>query len=113
LLELPVAKSGEIGTYRVLTKGATRMPPIPPDQVSPYGGGYASSDIDDRYLSARQVRRRYGDASEMWIWRRLNDGSRFPQPTVIAGRRFWKLSELIAWERMRAPPTAGGERAAL
>jgi hypothetical protein len=81
------------------------MPPLPPTQVSPYGphgAGHAISDIDDRYLSARQVRARYGDASAMWLWRRLNDGSRFPQPTVIAGRRFWKLSELIAWERTRS-----------
>jgi hypothetical protein len=69
------------------------MPPIPREQVSPY------PHIDERYLSTRQVRQRYGDASEMWVWRRLNDGSRFPQPTLIAGRRFWRLSDLVQWER--------------
>jgi hypothetical protein len=35
----------------------------------------------------------------MWIHRRLTDGSGFPQPLVINRRRFWKLSELLAWER--------------
>jgi predicted DNA-binding transcriptional regulator AlpA len=72
------------------------MPSIPSDQLSPCGG--AGSE-EDRYLTARQVRRRYGDASDMWIWRRLNDGSGFPKPLEISGRRFWKLSDLIAWER--------------
>jgi predicted DNA-binding transcriptional regulator AlpA len=53
----------------------------------------------DRFLTSRQVRRRYGDSSDMWLWRRLSDQSGFPQPFSISGRRFWKLNELIAWER--------------
>jgi predicted DNA-binding transcriptional regulator AlpA len=48
------------------------------------------------------VRARYADASDMWLWRRLNDDSGFPKPLEICGRRFWKLSALIAWERNRA-----------
>jgi hypothetical protein len=40
-----------------------------------------------------------GGVIPVGIWRRLNDGSRFPQPTLIAGRRFWRLSDLLAWER--------------
>lgn len=52
----------------------------------------------DRFLNSRQVRRRYGDSSDMWIWRRLNDQSGFPLPMNISGRRFWKLSDLVAWE---------------
>jgi predicted DNA-binding transcriptional regulator AlpA len=38
----------------------------------------------------------------MWLWRRLKDGSGFPKPLEICGRRFWKLSDLVAWERARA-----------
>jgi predicted DNA-binding transcriptional regulator AlpA len=71
------------------------MPPIPTEPCSP-------GSAEDRYLSARQVRARYADASDMWIWRRLNDDSRFPKPLEICGRRFWKLSDLIAWERNQA-----------
>jgi predicted DNA-binding transcriptional regulator AlpA len=102
------------------------MPPrIPPDQVSPYpGGGSCASrrclddrdlilkrrrgtlygdapvdDSDDYFLTAVQVRQRYGNASDMWLWRRLHDDSNFPRPIKIRKRRYWKLSELIAWER--------------
>jgi predicted DNA-binding transcriptional regulator AlpA len=82
---------------RVLTQGNV-MPPIPPEQLGPC----ASCASDDRYLNARQVRARYADASDMWLWRRLNDDSGFPKPLEICGRRFWKLSALIAWERNRA-----------
>jgi predicted DNA-binding transcriptional regulator AlpA len=73
------------------------MPPTPLEQLSSYGSG--TSDVaNDRFLSAKQTRERYADASDMWIWRRLHDDSGFPQPVTIAGRRFWRLSDLIAWE---------------
>jgi predicted DNA-binding transcriptional regulator AlpA len=101
-------------------------PRIPPDQVSPYPGGSCASsdgrrlddrdlilrrrrgtkygeppadDSDDYFLTAVQVRQRYGNASDMWLWRRLRDDSNFPRPIEIRKRRYWKLSELIAWER--------------
>jgi hypothetical protein len=35
----------------------------------------------------------------MWLWRRLRDDTKFPRPIEIRKRRYWKLSELIAWER--------------
>ena len=54
---------------------------------------------EDRFLSAKNTRSRYGDASDMWLWRRLHDDSGFPHPTIINKRRFWKLSELVAWEQ--------------
>ena len=60
------------------------------------------TDEDERFLTSRAVRARYGNCSDMWIYRRLHDGSGFPQPLSICGRRFWKLSGLIAWERARA-----------
>jgi predicted DNA-binding transcriptional regulator AlpA len=96
------------------------MPKIPPDQISPFGpgddGAYSpvttasphqrqgdrSAESDDRFLNSRQVRQRYGDASDMWLWRRLNDDSGFPRPLDICGRRFWRLADLVAWERERA-----------
>jgi hypothetical protein len=56
----------------------------------------------DQYLSAPAVRRRFG-VSDMWLHRRLYDGSGFPAPDLIVkGRRFWKLSTLEAWERRAA-----------
>jgi hypothetical protein len=56
----------------------------------------------ERLLTAAQVKRRYGNASDRWLWRRLHDSSGFPQPLVICSRRFWKLSALIAWEHAPA-----------
>jgi predicted DNA-binding transcriptional regulator AlpA len=49
------------------------------------------------------VRARYGDVSDMWLHRRLRD-SDFPKPLVINGRRFWRISDLEAWEaKLHAP----------
>ena len=62
----------------------------------------AADDANEKFLPAKQVRQRYGDASDMWLWRRLRDGSDFPRPVEIAGRRFWRLSALVRWERARA-----------
>ncbi|MFZ0710660.1 MAG: hypothetical protein WAM53_11510 [Terrimicrobiaceae bacterium] len=59
----------------------------------------SSARDGDCFLNARQTRLRYGDASDMWLWRRQHDGSGFPLPTIINKRRFWRLSELMAWEK--------------
>lgn len=58
-----------------------------------------SDPAADCFLTARQTRARYGDISDMWLWRRQHDESGFPKPMVVEKRRFWRLSELIAWER--------------
>jgi hypothetical protein len=57
---------------------------------------------EDQLLPARAVRDRYGRVSDMWLWRRLRDDPTFPRPTLIAKRRFWRLSALVEWERMLA-----------
>jgi hypothetical protein len=62
----------------------------------------------DTYLNSRQVRERYGHASDMWLWRRLNeDGGKFPKPLIIRRRRFWRLNEPgIEWNAL--PRNQGG-----
>ena len=56
-------------------------------------------DQSEIFLASRQVRERYGNASDMWLWRRERDkSSGFPAPIRINGRRFWRLSDLVAWE---------------
>jgi predicted DNA-binding transcriptional regulator AlpA len=60
---------------------------------------------DTTYLSAGQVRRRYGGISEMTLWRWLQDEAlAFPAPEWIRRRRFWREDRLLAWEQTR--PTA-------
>jgi predicted DNA-binding transcriptional regulator AlpA len=57
---------------------------------------------DQVYLPAGHVRSRYG-VSDMSLWRWLRDDALgFPQPIRINRRRFWRLSELKAWEASRA-----------
>ena len=75
----------------------------PPSRDGDRAGEPDDSDAREVFLSARLVRQRYGDASQMWLWRRLNDPkSDFPQPILIGERRYWRLSELVWWERSRA-----------
>lgn len=51
------------------------------------------------FLTARDMRRRYGNVSDMWLYRREHaDATNFPKPIRISGRRFWRLSEVLRWE---------------
>ena len=46
-------------------------------------------DSNDVLLTARQIRTRYGDVSDMCLWRWLRDQKLgFPQPVLINGRRY-------------------------
>jgi len=61
------------------------------------------------FLSAAQVRARYGNVSHMWIERKLASEG-FPAPVRFGGRlRFWRVSDLLAWERQKI----GGETPAM
>ena len=57
----------------------------------------------DVYLTARQVRERYGNCSDMAIWRWLHDEKlNFPKPLVINARRLWKVTDLEAFEAQQS-----------
>lgn len=52
------------------------------------------------YITARQLRHRLGGVSDMSIWRWSRDAAlAFPKPIRINSRRFWRLSDLVAWEQ--------------
>jgi hypothetical protein len=56
----------------------------------------------DVYLDARAVRRRYGGRSDMALWRWVrNEALGFPSPIYIGKYRYWRLADLIAFERSR------------
>jgi hypothetical protein len=63
-------------------------------------------NTDDTLLPTAKVRKRYGDVSAMWIERRLADDPNFPRPIYIAKRRFFRLGDLVAWERHKAAAVA-------
>jgi hypothetical protein len=56
-------------------------------------------DNDDTLIGSAKVKKRYGGVSSMWIERRLASDPNFPRPIYIAKRRFWRLGDLVAWER--------------
>lgn len=64
--------------------------------------GPPQSHADDPYLTAKQVRLRYGGISDMSLWRWLADPDlEFPQPERIRKRRYWRASRLDAWDAKR------------
>ena len=63
----------------------------------------AGTDGAYKFLPARQVRHRYG-VCYMTLWRWIHDDKLNFPPQVYIGRfRYWRLSDLIVWERSRTP----------
>ena len=63
------------------------------------GGG---SDDDGGFITGPQLCRRYA-VSEQTIWRwRRDPALGLPQPMIINRRNYWRLADLVAWERRRA-----------
>ena len=61
-----------------------------------------SEKSSESFLPARAVKLRYG-VSDMSLWRWLRDQRLgFPAPIIINRHRFWRESDLVAWERQRA-----------
>ena len=59
------------------------------------------TDSAEQFLPARQVRKRYG-VTDQTVWRWLkNVNLKFPHPMRIGRLRYWRLSDLVAWERSR------------
>jgi hypothetical protein len=53
-------------------------------------------------LPAKKVQQRY-DVSDRTLDRWLESKTlNFPQPVLINKRRYWRISELVTWERNRA-----------
>ena len=59
---------------------------------------------DQRYLTAAAVRQRYGNCTDMTIWRWIRDPRvAFPPPIKLGARglNFWWLPTLREWEARR------------
>jgi hypothetical protein len=64
------------------------------------------------FLTANQVRARYGGISDMTLWRWLRDPDmNFPQPTVINGRRYFDAEKQDAFDREQAAKSTGASDA--
>jgi len=64
------------------------------------GGG--DPDDDGGYLTGPQLCRRYS-VSEQTVWRWRQDAALgLPAPMTINRRNYWRLADLVEWERRRA-----------
>lgn len=52
----------------------------------------------DPLLNSRQVRKMFGDISQMTLWRWVRDGV-LPEPKRINGRDYWFLSQVQELQR--------------
>jgi predicted DNA-binding transcriptional regulator AlpA len=57
---------------------------------------------DAAYIDAPQLLARFGGRSHMWLVRLLERDQSFPRPVKIGRLRFFKIDDLIAWERQTA-----------
>jgi hypothetical protein len=57
------------------------------------------------YITAPQVLQRYGGVSHMWLERILQRDPSFPRPHKFGRLRFFKIDELVDWERKTAAKT--------
>jgi hypothetical protein len=67
----------------------------------------ATEHASEVFLTAPQVRKRFGGRSDMWLWRMLREEPSFPRPLMIRGHRYWRISDLVDFEaRVQATPHA-------
>jgi predicted DNA-binding transcriptional regulator AlpA len=67
----------------------------------------------DALLPTRAILERYGIVERTLIrWLARTDDFDFPRPLKINRRRYFRLSEIEAWERARARATASAATAA-
>lgn len=57
-----------------------------------------TDDNEQIFLTAAQVRKRYGGRSDMWLWRMARDEIGWPRPLLIRGNRYWRLTDLLDYE---------------
>jgi predicted DNA-binding transcriptional regulator AlpA len=65
------------------------------------------NDIPPKFMTAKAVRHRYGDVSNMWLYRMMMSGG-FPQPTRLnksadprSAMRHWLVADLDRWDDER------------
>ncbi|WP_043539722.1 helix-turn-helix transcriptional regulator [Salinarimonas rosea] len=76
--------------------------PVPTPQAGPV------------YLTASQVRARYGGVADMTIWRWLRDPALgFPQPEYRRKRRYWLASDLDAFDAKQREASRPGPSGAV
>lgn len=69
--------------------------------------------LDEVMMTAAQLCARYGSITPMTLYRWLKDTRLgFPQPLRINHQRYWKASEIVAWESAHARQSTAVKHAA-
>ncbi len=63
------------------------------ESIPVIGKPLAHQLVSSQLLDSAGVRAKFGGRSDMWLWRRIKDGT-LPRPLLIAGRRYWRSDEL-------------------
>lgn len=64
--------------------------------------GDRTSGDNGKFLTSAQVKVRFGNISDMTLWRWENDGVlNFPKPIVIQRRKYFREADILAWEGKR------------
>lgn len=63
-------------------------------------------DESAAFITGPQVCRRYGGRSDMWLKRIMESDPEFPRPMIINRLRYFRVADLVAWERKRAADRA-------
>lgn len=66
-----------------------------------------TATYNEQLITSAAVKARFGGVSAMWIYRRLATDPTFPKPIYIGRRRYWRLGDLVAWERQLIAASAG------
>ena len=63
--------------------------------------------MEKRFLTAKQVRHRYGNVSDMTLWRWIRDPKLdFPKPFYIGKHRFWAEADCDAFDERQQQQAA-------
>jgi predicted DNA-binding transcriptional regulator AlpA len=58
-------------------------------------------------ITPKQLRERFGNISEMTLWRWARDEAfELPKPLIINRRKYYSLTEIEEWERRRSTSQA-------
>jgi predicted DNA-binding transcriptional regulator AlpA len=57
---------------------------------------------DDQLIASAALREKLGGISPMTLWR-WEQSRAFPQAHRIGPRKFWKMSEILAWVERQSP----------
>jgi hypothetical protein len=58
--------------------------------------------VDAVWITSKQLRARYGNLSEMWLWRKLRDDADFPQPRYNGHLKLFSVAALDAYDKKMA-----------